>query len=391
MRILYIYNLYQKQGGENLWFESEPDLFRAHGHDVSVYSRDNKEIEQMRAWEKAALAWQTTWSQRSYNDVRALIQSKRPQVVHVYNTLVQVSPSIYYACRDERVPIVQSIYNYRLVCPAATLVRNGKVCEECREHSLWRAVKYGCYRQSRVQSAVLAWMLAYHRWQGTWKELIDCYLVPSRFVKEKLIEGGIPSEKITIKPNWHEPDPRVAKNADDSILFVGQLSREKGIRTVLEAWKLIPDPPRLRIIGDGPLRKEVEHAVARNSQIEFLGRRSHDEVMAFVGRATALLVPSEWYEGFPHTILEAFASSVPVIAGRIGTLEDVIVDGVTGVLFSPGDAKDLARVLVAMLKRPEELQCIGNIGRREYETRYRGEQAYETLLNTYARISGSGL
>ncbi len=387
MKILYIYNLYQQEGGENLWFESEPDLFRARGHDVTVYCRDNDELRQRPAWRNAALLWEASWSPRSYREVRALIQKARPDIAHVYNTLVQVSPSVYYACRDEGVPVVQSIYNYRLLCPAATLVRNGRVCEECREHSLLRGVCYGCYRGSRLQTAAVAGMLAYHRRRGTWARAVDCYLVPSPFMRTKLMETGIPAEKILIKPNWHEPDPGLRTETDGSFLYAGRLSKEKGILTMLRAWDLIPNPPRLRILGDGPLRHEVKEAAARNANIEFLAKRPHEEVMSHLRRSAAFLLPSEWYEGFPHTILEAFACGVPIIASRIGTLEDVIKHGETGFHFTPGDAGSLAGAVAAVRDRPDEARVIGMQGRREYDTRYRGNLIYESLLSIYRQVS----
>ncbi len=386
MKLLYIYNLYQEQGGENLWFESEPDLFRAKGHEVFVYRRDNSDIRHMPAWRRASLFWQAAWSQQSYEGVRSLIRKQRPDVAHVYNTLVLLSPSVYYACRDEGVPVVQSVYNYRLLCPAATLVRNGGICEECPEHSLWRAVRYGCYRGSRVQSAAVAWMLASHRRRGTWADAVDLYLAPTRFVRLKLIQGGIPAEKIVIKPNWHEPDPGMRKDADGSVLFVGKLSTEKGLRTVLRAWRLMSDPPLLRVIGDGPLRDEVQRAAAESTQIEFLGRRPHAEVIAYLHRASVFLIPSEWYEAFPHTILEGYACGVPIVASRIGTLEDVIADGKTGLLFPPGDAAELANRVKWLLARPNDAMRIAAAGRFEYDSRYRGSHIYESLLNIYSQV-----
>jgi glycosyltransferase involved in cell wall biosynthesis len=389
LKILYIYNLYQQQGGENLWFESEPDLFRAHGHEVTVYRRDNNELRQRPLWRNAALLWEASWSARSYREVRALIQEHRPDVAHVYNTIVQISPSVYYACRDEGVPVVQSIYNYRLLCPEGTLYRNGKVCEECSQHSLMRAVRYGCYRRSRLQSAAVAIMQAYHRWLGTWTKTVACYLVPSPFVRTKLIEGGIPADKIVIKPNWHEPDPGLRTESDGSFLYAGQLSDKKGTLTMLRAWDLIPDPPLLRIFGDGPLRHEVESAAARNPRIEYAGKQPHHVVISYLQRSTAFLVPSEWYEAFPHTILEAFACAVPVIASRIGTLQDVIADGETGFLFTSGDSANLARVVAEVRSRPDAAKRAGAQGRHEYDTRYRGALIYDALLSVYQSVSSA--
>jgi glycosyltransferase involved in cell wall biosynthesis len=203
-----------------------------------------------------------------------------------------------------------------------------------------------------------------------------------------LIQGGLPAEKIRVKPNWHEPDPGIRKEADGSILFIGRLTREKGIETVLEAWDRMKSPPLLRIIGDGPLREKVECAARQQGEkcIEYFGNRPHEEVIARLKQASVFLLPCEWYEGFPHTILEAYACGVPIIASRIGTLADVVLDGKTGILFEPGNAADMAAKLEAILEDPEKLRVLGNAGRREYETKYTGRRIYEELFSIYTGL-----
>lgn len=386
MKILYAYNLYQRAGGENLWFESEPDLFRARGHEVVVFRKDNTDIESYSPWSKVAMFWRVSWSREVYESVRGLIRAERPDVAHVYNTLALITPSIYYACRDEGVPIVQSIYNYRLMCPEGTFLRKGQVCEECLDHSLWRSAVHGCYRNSHIASASLAWMLARHRRMGTWNSVIDRYLTPTEFLRGKLVEGGIPESKIVVKPNWHEPDPGPREATDGSVLYVGKLAQEKGILTLLKAWGQVENPTKLRIIGDGYLRPEVERAAASSENIEFLGWRPHAGVISWLKRASVFVVPSEWYEAFPHTILESFACGVPILATRIGTLKDIIRDGETGLLFEPGKASDLASKLSWALKESGRAQSIGMAGRKEYEGKYTGKCAYEQLLRVYSSL-----
>jgi glycosyltransferase involved in cell wall biosynthesis len=335
VKVLYIYNLYQHSGGENRWFDAEPELLRTNGHDVVVYCRDNREIDELSAWGKASLLWKASWSERSYREVAEIIERNRPDVAHVYNTLAMVTPSIYYACRAAGVPVVQTLYNYRLLCPRATLLKNGAICEECIEHSLWRAVRHGCYRDSRLQSAAVAAMLQAHRRRGTWSDLIDTYLVPTEFMRQKFIAGGLPANKIVVKPNFHEPDPGTRERSDGYALYVGRLASEKGVRTMMRAWSATGAP--LGIIGDGPLAAEVAAWGRSRTEVTFHGALAHDQVIDHLKRAEYLLLPSEWYEGFPHVILEAFACGVPVVASRIGTLQDVVADGRTGVLFRPGD------------------------------------------------------
>lgn len=386
MKILYVNVSYQQQGGENIWFRSEPNLFRAHGHDVVIYERDNQEINGYPIFKRASLLWKTTWSQESYEAIRDLIRRERPDVTHVHNTLPLVSPSVYYACHEEGVPVVQTIHNYRLLCPDGNFLRNGAVCEECVEHSLFNSVLHGCYRASRVQSGALAWMLASHRWRGTWKNLIDRYLVPTEFVKQKLIQSGLDAGKITIKPNWYEPDPGPREAADGSMLYAGRLSEEKGIKTLLRAWSTLKDPPVLNILGDGPLRGDVESAATSNTRISYLGRRSPEEVIQCMRRASVFVVSSEWYEAFPHSIVEAYACGLPILASRIGTLKDVVKDGKTGVLFDPGNSLDLAAKIKWLSDNPDEVARMSANARAEYEAKYTGAQVYRILLDVYSAV-----
>ena len=387
MKILYIYNRYQQEGGENLWVESEPDLLRARGHEVFVYRRDNAEIEQFSPWKKASLLWRARWSTESYLAVRALIRRERPAVAHVYNTVALVSPSVYYACRAEGVPVVQTLYNYRLLCPVATLLRNGRICEECVEHSLWRSVRHGCYRTSRLQSAALAWTLHSHRELHTWEETIDCYLVPTEFMRQKLVEGGLSPEKIQVKPNYHDPDPGLRGVPDGSAIYVGRLASEKGLRTLLSAWRLLGGGVVLRIIGDGPLRAEVEAAAALpGAGIQFLGTRPHSEVISYLKKATMSIVPSEWYEAFPHVILEAYACGLPVVASRLGTLTDVVTDGETGLLFAAGQAADLAAKVNWLMSNSDCARRMGLAARSRYLKEYTADRNYERLMGTYRTL-----
>jgi glycosyltransferase involved in cell wall biosynthesis len=390
MKILYIYNLYQQSGGENQWVQSEPELFQARGHDVVVYRRDNNEIHDFSLWKRASLFWESAWSRESYEAVRTLIRRERPDVAHVYNTLALVTPSVYYACHEEGVPVVQTVYNYRLLCPAANFLRNGRVCEDCVQHSLWRSVAHGCYRDSRLQSAALAWTLHSHRRRGTWNEIVDAYIVPTEFMRRKLIEGGLPAARIVVKPNYHEPDPGLGMSSDGSALYVGRLAPEKGVRTLLAAWQMLDRPPRLRVVGDGPLREELEKTVARNPRggVELLGTRPHHEVIEYLKAAAFLILPSEWYEAFPHVILEAFACGAPIVASRIGTLADVIQDGVNGVLFEPGQAADLAAKVKWIVSHPNDARRMAMSARAEYETKYTADRNYERLLRIYRRVAG---
>lgn len=392
MKILYAWNLYREHGGENHWYPSEPNLFRSRGHDVLIYDRDNREIDKFSFARKAALFWQTTWSRRTYEEMRALLKEEKPDVVHVYNTVVLLSPSIFHACRDAGVPVVQTLYNYRLVCPAATLLRDGKVCEECIEHSLMRSVRFRCYRDSAIQSAALAGSIAWHRRRRTWDEVVNGFIVPTSFMKTKLAEGGLPADRIFVKPNWHDPDPGMRTEEGAFCLFVGRLAPEKGIMTVVEAWLRNPDLPPLQIIGDGPLRDVVVEKLRSvpESHAVYLGRKTHDEVIAAMKSSLCFLMPSEWYEAFPHTILEAYACGVPIVASRIGTLEDVIEDGQTGALYEPGDPDALAASVRSVAGDSQVAARMARKAREAFVEKYSVEPAYRNLLAIYEAVCARG-
>lgn len=390
MKILYAFNYYQQHGGENQWFQSEADLFRARGHKVSVYSRDNKELERLNVFQQAALFWRTSWSSETYQAIRKLLREDRPDIVHVYNTLVLISPSIFHACRDEGVPVVYTLYNYRLVCPGGMFMRDGRICEECLNHP-WQCVIHGCYRNSRIQTTALALSQIRHQKMGTWEDCVSAFIVPTSFMKSKLVEGGLPDGKIVVKPNWHAPDPGTrAGGGEKTILYVGRLTSEKGINVLLETWRGAQPGslPQLRIIGNGPMREEVEAFVAANPDagVEYLGRRSHDDVIAEMKRAGALVIPSLWYEAFPHTILEASACGVPIVASRLGTLPDVIDDEITGLLFEPGKSADLATKIGRIFSQNGGAalrEKLGAAARAKFLREYTADHAYEFLTQIY--------
>lgn len=383
MKILYAWNLYQQQGGENMWYPSEPELFRSHGHEVFFYERDNKDLQKFNVFQKASLLWKTSWAADTYREVRALLRKEKPDLVHVYNTLALVSPSIFHACADEGVAVVQTHYNYRAVCPAATLMRNGGICEECIDHSLLRSVRHACYRDSKVQSAALAASIAFHRKIETWSRCVQAFIVPTQFMKRKLA-AGLPEERIEVRPNWHDPDPGMRTGqGDHSLLFIGRLAEEKGAGVVLKTWAQNPDLPPIKILGDGPMADEVQAAASQDARIIALGRQPHERVLEELRTTGCLLVPALWYEAFPHTLLEAAASGAPILASQIGTLPDVVEDGVTGLLFDPFDPADVAAKIRRFFSDETDRRAISIAARRKFETEFTATQAYANLTRIY--------
>ncbi len=385
MKILLVHNTYQQAGGEDVVFEQEKRNLQRAGHHVVTYERSNHEMEQFSALQRAMLIKRIVWATDSRQEFAQLLARESPNLVHVHNAFIMISPSIYSACRDQRVPVVQTLQNYRLMCPGALFFRDGKVCEDCVEHSLWRGIRHGCYRSSHVQTAGVALMLAWHRQLKTYQELVDCSVAATEFSRGKFVAAGFDADKIVVKPNFVDQDPGPRKLIGNYAVFTGRLSQEKGVATLLEAWEHVrPDYP-LKIVGDGPLRAGLE-AEARErglSNVVFCGRLSRDESIATVKGARFQITPSLWYEGFPMVIVEAFACGVPVLCSRLGGMQEIVADTDTGLHFSPGDAQDLARKVEWAWNHPEELAEMGRTARRKYETDYTAEKNYALLMKIY--------
>ena len=385
MKILLVHNTYQQPGGEDVVFEQERRLLEQMGHTVVTYCRSNHEIEELSTIGRATLVMRTVWAGDTHQDFGALLVRENPDIVHVHNTFVMISPSIYSACREHGVPVVQTLHNFRLLCPGAQFFRDGKICEDCVEHSLWRSVWHGCYRDSRPATASVALMLAWHRRSGTWDELIDRYIALTEFARNKFIASGLPADKIVVKPNFVAPDPGAKQSPGAYAVFVGRISKEKGLHALLDAWDRLPKNCALQIIGDGPQRQELEQEAQRRglSSIQFRGRLSHAETLAAIKGSFLLVMPSQWYEGFPMTIAESFACGTPVICSKLGAMEEIVNDTRTGLHFAPANAEDLAQKLAWAFAHPSEMAAMGRAARGEYEARYTPQRAYRQLLDIY--------
>lgn len=378
MRILLVHNTYQQPGGEDEVVRTERRLLEERGHRVLQFSRHNDEIDRMSALEVAGT---TLWSRATRRDLARLLRAERPEVVHFHNTFPLISPSAYYAVRDEGTPIVQTLHNYRLVCSNAQLFRDGGPCEDCIGRKLpWPGVLHACYRDDRAASAVVVAMLGLHRALGTWSRLVGRYIALTDFARVKFIEGGLPPDRIAVKPNFLHPDPGAGPGGGGFVLYVGRLSEEKGIETLLRAWEVVEDPP-LRIVGDGPLAPLVREAESRARGVRWLGRQTQDEVQRLLGEARCLIVPSRWYEGFPRVVVEAFARGTPVVASRLGGLAEIVEDGRTGRLFRPGDPDDL---LLAVRTIDRDGASMRPRARAEFEAQYTADVSYRTLMRIYA-------
>ncbi len=387
MKVLFAHNAYRQPGGEDAVVAAERALLAEHGHTVSLHAASNDGIAGLPARIEAAI--RAPHSTTACDALARRLADERPDVVHVHNFFPLLTPSLYDACRAAGVAVVQTLHNYRLICPAATLTRAGKPCELCVRGSAYQSVLYRCYRGSRLGTFAVARMVERHRKRGTWHDRVDRFIALTRFAKRKFVEGRIPAAKIAVKPNFF-----VERHGDGAppaqrkgALFVGRLSAEKGLGTLIEAWRGIDLP--LRIAGDGPLLDTLR-ATAPPS-VSVLGPLGSAEVAAEMRRAAFLVLPSQCYEGFPMVVAEAFSRGLPVIASRLGSLAEIVEDGVTGLHFTAGDGADLAATARRAATDADAIARMGAAARARYEERYTAEANYPMLLAIYEQaIAAAG-
>jgi glycosyltransferase involved in cell wall biosynthesis len=389
VRILLVHNYYQQAGGEDVVFRQDAELLRREGHEVVEYCRSNAEFGEPTLVGTIKIAKGTIWSSDSHRKIRTLLRRDKYDLAHVHNTFVRISPSIYWACHEASVPVVQTLHNYRMFCPNGVCFRNGHVCEECKEHSVLRGIRHACYRDSRAATATVAVMLAVHHWRQTWVQMVDRYIALSEFSRRKFHEAHLPPEKIIVKPNFIYPDPGIGDKPRRYALFVGRLSPEKGLGTLLSAWDRVHRSIPLRIAGDGPLRGELEAQATQRglSNVSFYGRLESREVMSLMQGARFLVFPSECYENCPTSILEAFACGCPVIASDIGGMQELVDNGRTGLHFRAGRPSDLAEKVEWAWTHSEQTALMEREARGKFERKYTAETSYRTLIEIYRSVT----
>ena len=390
MRILKVHNYYTGSGGEDTVFHAETALLRSRGHEVIEYLEFNKKIESMN---KVTVARQTLWSHSSYRKLKQFLKEKKPNVVHFHNTFPLISPSAYYACQELKIPVVQTLDNQRLICPAASFYRDGKLCLDCLGKTPpWPGVLHACYHDSHLHTAVVASMITIHRWMRTWQTKIDIFLCSTNFYRDLFVQARFPSDKMVVMPHFvqerHQSDS--VRKTGDYALFVGRLDPEKGVNTLLEAWRHLDFP--LKIRGNGRLDEAARVFVKQHNMdnIEFVGRMEEHELSDLIGNARFLVMPSEgYYETFGMVIIEAFSRDVPVVASNIGVVPELVSDKQTGLLFEPGNALDLADKARWMWDHPVEARAMGRNGLNTYKERFTQNQCYKTLVDVYERLINS--
>ncbi|MCK9861963.1 glycosyltransferase family 4 protein [Paenibacillus sp. ATY16] len=391
-KVLFVHNHYQLSGGEDTVVSQELNLLNSNGIHSEVYSVSNDMINDKNLLQKAMLAINTTWSKAEYVALKRKLISMKPDVVHVHNFFPLISPSVYYACNNLKIPVVQTLHNYRIICPSGMFLREGKVCEKCLKGSLINSVLNGCYRDSIFQTIPVAAMIKVNRMLGTWAKKVDKFISLTDFARNKFIEAGIPEDLIVTKPNFitsmRDTQEREI-NTTKYLLFVGRVSLEKGVETLLEAWSGMVEKSnyKLCIIGDGPEKERLEQLYSTDNSVVFLGKQEKESVLEYMQNSMYLIVPSLWYEGFPMTIIESYSMGTPVLASRIGSLQEVVVSGETGLHFNPGDIEDMRTVLLMAINyRDHEYEKLREKVSLIYQKNYTAEVNLKFITEIYNNV-----
>ncbi|MEF2278525.1 glycosyltransferase family 4 protein [Deinococcus sp. YIM 134068] len=385
MNVLVVHNFYRQPGGEDEVFRAETRELARQGVNVHTFTVHNDDL---RGHSAAGTARATIWNPAPARALSALVREHGIDVVHFHNTFQVVSPAAYRAVRGAGAAVVQTLHNYRLLCAAATLYRDGHPCGDCLGKTPpWPAVRHACYRGSRAASGVVAAMQTTHRLLGTYDRAVDLYITLTDQMRDVYVRGGLPGNKLVVKSNFLAEDPGVGGGDGSYALFAGRLTPEKGVRTLLTAWREsgLGERLPLRVVGDGPLAGEVEAAARSGSGVEFLGQRPHADVLELMRGARLLVFPSEWPEPFGLTLIEALATGLPVVAGHIGSAATLVEHGHTGRHFRPGDPADLAAQVRWLLDHPEDFAPMRGHARRAYEANYTAPANVRALLDLYRR------
>ena len=389
MKILIVHNFYKDFGGEDTHVIQMKNILEDKGHIIVPYFAYSKDIDRLSICRKLFLPFRNIFSIKTYREIIRLVQKERPDVAQVYHVTPLISPSVYFALKSMGIPTIQIFQNFRYMCPNGLfLIRSGEICERCKNGNFINAVLRKCYRNSYAQTIAQSFNLFLHRKLGTYSKKIDIFVTTNQFSRTKFIESGLPANKIMtiygfisvydFKPSW---------DSDNYSVYMGRLSREKGLHTLLKAFTELPSID-LKIIGEGPIRKELEEFVLNKGEknIEFLGYIKGKKRFDILRRAKFMILPSECYDTFPFVVLESFALGTPVIGSKIGGIAEQIEEGKNGLLFRPKDPNELKKKMKTLTENPDLLRSMRQQARKSAEEKYSQEVGYNYFMTLYSKL-----
>ena len=383
MKILIIHNKYKQFGGEDVAVESESSILIKNKHEVEILYFDNSPIDSHLSRIGSALG--AIYNFSSARKVSKMIRQFRPDIIHIHNLFFIASPSVIYAAHKYKVPVILTLHNYRLICANALLLRNNQICELCTQKKFpVSGIRYKCYRDSAIESALVTGITGIHKLFKTWQNKIHTYITLNEFSRSKLLHSSLnisPGRMIT-KPNF-VPDPGEGNvERENFFLFAGRIVKEKGVHVLLKAFANMPEHTII-IIGDGPEKGLLQEGFRTYPNIFFKGQMEKEMVTGYMKRCRAFICPSIWYEGAPLTIIEAFATGTPVIASRLGSMAESITDGFNGLHVTAGDADDLCAKIRSLVQETENNSMLYKNARQTYLEKYHADIHYNAILKIY--------
>lgn len=406
MKILQINKFYYRRRGAETYFFDVINLLQANGHDVAVFAMQHpenlpstyakyfvSEVDYSRHSLGANLkaAGRMFWSTEAQRRLEALLQEFKPDVAHVHNIYHQISPSILRTLKRHHIPIVQTLHDYKLLCPNYELYTRGEVCERCKGHNYRNAVRYNCLKNSRALSLLAAAEMTWHKHLQVYEQCIDCFISPSQFLRTKVQQWGEAVKRIEVLPNFIAPTDishlaSALQPADNYLFYSGAISEIKGVKLLLDNFKNNHYDCALLLAGNGPKFEEYK-ATYESNNIHFLGQLPRAELFSYIGGALAVIVPSRYYENFPYSVVEAMAHGKPVIGSNRGGIPELVQPGKTGYVFDPNQPDSLHLAIAQLLSAtPAERAALGASARSHVEHLCSSQTHYEKLLAIYQSV-----
>lgn len=380
MKVLQVHNHHQSRGGEEIMFEAISRILTEKGHDVFVLERNNRDVQGL--WGKMRAFRAGNYSSSTKKAISSILESEHPDIVHVHNVYTLISPSVLVACRHFDVPVVIRCADFRFIsCPIGNHLRNGSICERCIGGREFWCVLRNCKGNICESVAYTLRTLVARKWR-LFKDNVTLYVPPSEFVKQRLIDAEFPQERIIVIPNMVSiPDEAEENSCGKYVAYVGRISPEKGIDTLLTAAGQTGLP--VRIAGDNSQMPEFVKMTPPNAQ--FVGLLDRDQLAGFYRNAQFSVVTSICFETFGLVAAEAMSHGLPVIASNIGALPEIVEDGVTGFLFNPGNTEELAGKMRLLWENPDLCRKMGKAARDKVIREYGEDLYYKRLVETYHR------